>query len=321
MEPAMRRESIQMDRESKRTSGRKVLAMILLLVASLLVLDGVIRLLESRVSGNLGHVARMPSIIQEARQSHRPAVLLLGNSLTNNGMDASLIEARLGSVAVAKVTPDATDLWDWQCILRHQVVSAGTGSIRTVVVGTAWHLLSDQAAVDPSRLGALFCRFSDLARPSSIGLQDFAAIGEFVVARLSRPYALRDTLRNRLFEATIPHYRRFAAESNAATAGDTGKHSPPQQFTYEHLAVLVEHLRQAGAGLTVVAMPIPEKYEIDAGLLQLVAEGKLELLDYRKLPGVGLPSFIDSMHLGAEGRSILSVRLAADIAPITSLRP
>jgi hypothetical protein len=295
--------------------------MILLLTVGLAAVDVLIRLLEARVSGNLAHIAEIPQIINQARQSPEPSLLLLGNSLTNNGTDAQFLQANLKSVSVAKVTPDATDLWDWQCILRHQLVSGGAGSIRHVVIGTAWHLLSDQAAVDPSRLGALFCRFSDLSSPSSIGLHASSDIGEFMLARISRTYALRDTLRNRLFKIVVPSYQKFAGEAGSAPAGKPDKTTPASNYTYTRLAALAEQMRRSGVTLVVLSMPIPESYAIDAGLQDLARRGKVALYDYRVLAGIERASFIDSMHLGANGRAVLSARLAADLAAVVPVRP
>ncbi len=294
--------------------------LILLLGLGLAVVDGLVRFLEAKVSGNLAHIAEIPQIIDQARQSREPSLLLLGNSLTNNGTDAQFLQSSLQSSLVAKITPDATDLWDWQCILRHEVVAEGAGSIRTVVIGTAWHLLSDQAAVDPSRLGALFCRFADLSKPASIGLHTSADIGEFILARVSRTYALRDTLRNRLFKIAVPNYQKFAGEAAAAPAGSPGTSTSAATYTYARLEALAEQLRLSGVTLVILSMPIPEPYEIDPGLLELARQGKVVLRDYRVLPGIERASFIDSMHLGSDGRAVLSARLASDLATVTAVR-
>ncbi len=146
-------------------------------------------------------------------------MLLLGNSLINNGVAPAVIGAALPDMSIAKVTPDGTGLWDWQCLLDHQVVERREVQYDTVVIGYAWHLLSDQTHNDPSRLGALYCRMSDLKRPSAIGLETSGDIGEFIAADVLRTYALRDTLRNRFFQVVVPNYVQFTQAGNAARAG------------------------------------------------------------------------------------------------------
>src|SRR5688572_12058261 len=92
------------------------------LLASLALVDVGLRLTDGRLSGNLAHVEAIPSIVGEAGRPAQSSLLVLGNSLTNNGVAPEVVNARLPDVAVAKVTPDATGLWDWQCLIDHQVV-------------------------------------------------------------------------------------------------------------------------------------------------------------------------------------------------------
>src|SRR5687767_7224247 len=94
------------------TEARVVFA----LLALIAFVDVSLRLTDSRLSGNLAHVEAIPEIVAQAGRPERRSLLVLGNSLTNNGVAPDVVNARLADVTVAKVTPDATGLWDWQCL-------------------------------------------------------------------------------------------------------------------------------------------------------------------------------------------------------------
>src|SRR5690606_29127231 len=134
-------------------------------------------------------------------------------------------------------------------------------ALKTVVIGMAWQLLSDQARSDASRLGALYCRYGDLARPGSIGIRGAGNVGEFVLAGGLHLYAQRDALRNRLLAELVPHYAQFVGDDNAARAGRQDESSGDLAYTYETFGRLLAQLRDQGLEVVVVAMPVPTPYD------------------------------------------------------------
>ncbi len=291
------------------------------LLAGIALVDLGLRLAEPRLSGNLAHVAEIPQLIAAAGQPQRHSLLLLGNSLTNNGIAPEIVNGAVPDVTIAKVTPDGTGLWDWQCLLDHQVVERREVQFDIIVIGFAWHLLSDQTRNDPSRLGALYCRIGDLANPSGIGLENSGDIGEFMAASLLRTYALRDTLRNRFFKSVVPNYVQFTQAGNAARAGvaneqDGAHHAtgePTVDYTYRTLAGMLDRLKSKGTRVIVVAMPVQSAYEIDPELRELEASRALSIVDLRKVAGLDSSHYLDRMHLNHAGQQILSKVLAADL--------
>jgi hypothetical protein len=294
---------------------------VLALLAAIALVDLGLRLAEPRLSGNLAHVAEIPELVTAAGRPERPSLLLLGNSLTNNGIAPPVINRALPDMTIAKVTPDGTGLWDWQCLLDHQVIERREVQFDIVVIGFAWHLLSDRTRNDPSRLGALYCRMSDLANPRAIGLESSGDIGEFVVATVLRTYALRDTLRNRFFQLAVPNYVQFTQAGNAARAGAAedpneshrAAAAAEPQYTYRTLEGVVDRLKSKGTRVIVVAMPVQSNYEIDPELLELEASRVLTVIDLRKVAGLDRSHYLDDMHLNPAGQQILSKALAADL--------
>jgi hypothetical protein len=287
------------------------------LLALLALVDLGLRLTDGRLSGNVAHVEAIPQLIADAGRPERQSMLLLGNSLTNNGVAPQVVTRELPSIALAKVTPDATGLWSWQCLLDHQVIERPDVQFDTVVIGFAWNLLSDQTRSNASRLGGMYCDWSDLGRAGEIGLRDSADIGEFIAAKLLRTYALRETLRNRLFQFTVPHYVEFTQANNTNPAGapaNPAGEATQQQYTYRTFTGLVNRLKAKGTRVIVVAMPVQKEYQVDPQLRELADRGVVEIIDLREAEGIKAAHYLDGIHLNSAGQRILSRVLAEDLA-------
>ncbi len=155
---------------------------VLVLLAAIALVDVGLRLAEPRLSGTLAHVAEIPELIAAAGNPQQHPLLLLGNSLTNNGVAPAVIEAALQDMSIAKVTPDGTGLWDWQCLLDHQVVERREVQYDTVAIG---YRLAPAERPDPQRPVAARCPVlpdERLSVPARIGLETSGDIGEFIAA-------------------------------------------------------------------------------------------------------------------------------------------
>ncbi|MBL8269749.1 hypothetical protein [Steroidobacter sp.] len=286
--------------------------MVLSLIGLIALLDLGLRLAEPRLSRNLAHIAAIPQIMAGGSQPDAHSMLLLGNSLINNGVAAPLIADALPGVSVAKVTPDATTLWDWQCLLDHQLIARDGVHFETVVIGFAWNVLSDQMRSDASRLGGSYCKWSDLKRANTVGLQGSGDIGEFLAASVLRTYALRDTLRNRFFQLGVPSYAQFTRADNTAATVSTERSEEPS-YSYRTLSGLVERLTDYGTRVILVAMPVQSRYDIDSQLLSLIDTSSLTLIDLRNVAGLDASHYLDEMHLNDVGQQMVSEALAEQL--------
>lgn len=291
---------------------------VLVLLACFAVADCGLRMVDQRLSGNIAHIESIPSLVASAGSNAERSMLIVGNSLTNNGVDEKIVAARLSDVGIAKITPDGTSLWEWKCLLEREVLRRQDVQIDVVVIGFAWHLLSDQARADASKLGALYCELGDIRRPTAIGLASFGDRAEFLLARISRIYAMRDVLRNRVLPLVIPHYKTYTQQANAAGFGQEQK---TPTYTYEHFGRLVATLEQKGTQIIVVAMPVQTDYEVDPELRELAARGKIGLIDLRDTEGLDASTYLDAMHLNARGQQLLSEQLAVQLARAIEKNP
>jgi hypothetical protein len=287
---------------------------LIFLALGIVVSDLLLRTIETRLSGNLAHIAEIPSLVDAAAATGRPALIVLGNSLTNNGIAPGPLRAVHAAGPITKITPDGSNYWDWQCLIRHQLLGRDDLKVDTLVLGYAWHLLSDQTKPDPSSLGALFCRPSDVLAPGDIGLHSVGDMSEFLLASSLRPYALRETLRNRGLAIVIPDYQRFTQQANANREAAKQSEGPKRTFSYQNFSALAAQLHARGTALVIVAMPVRTEYELDEDLLALAERGIITHLDYRAMPGLDAAAFIDAMHLTEAGQAVLTARLVDDLA-------
>jgi hypothetical protein len=299
---------------------RKV-ALPLTLLGAWIVLDLVLRWTAPLLAGSLAHAYEIPALMAQVSSSR--GVLVLGNSITNNAVDGpsvhELLRDRGLDTSIIEVVPDSTQIWEWLCVVENHVVHSDQVP-SVAVIGFAWHQLSDQSRRDPSRLAAMFCSYRNLPLLWSYGLQSVNALTEFVFAKASLLYALRDTLRNRFLSAIVPQYQVFTQAANEQRNSPRGVRGQGSDYSYRAFTRLLENLQRAGVRVVVVAWPVATPYALDAGLVQAAERLGVTLLDYRAVQGISAGSFLDAMHVNESGQNVLTSRLATDIAPLAAVR-
>lgn len=286
--------------------------------------EAIFRIVETRLSGNIDHMIHAPAILHQFASGsdggHSEKILVMGNSLTHNGVDTELLKsewsaARGGDVEVFRYTPDGTFSWDWYCmtsILRQME----NPEIDHVVLGFAWHLLADQRQPEPSRLGGYLCPTSEISALYRFGMRDSAELGEFLMAKGFHLYASRDAVRHGILSRLVPDYEEVTQELLGTTGRDAGKESTEhsgQVLTYRIFRKLIENLKVSGARITLVAMPETNPYTVDPEVLFLANDLGVEFLDYRLLPNITPDSFKDPIHLNRDGAGILTRKLSSDL--------
>lgn len=265
----------------------------------------------SNLSGNIQHIGQIPAIAARLGQQSN-SLLFLGNSLTNNGVEPSVFQARqtgLNAALVEKITPDATSLSDWYCVFKNNIAGMDSPP-RTVVLGFAWLQLSDQYPINASRLGGYFCSMADIAALSGTGLTNHNKLLDFLAGAASHVYLNREAIRNRLLDALVPNYRSVTQEMNVNPGLGSKAKIEKIEHRYTTLARFSQMARDAGIRLVLVAMPVKDEYPIDPGLMETVKDHGMTLLDMRNTPGVASSMFLDPIHLNESGRQHFSLALA-----------
>jgi hypothetical protein len=308
----------------KEPSRRKGFAITLgLILLLLLALEAGFRAVEGRVSGNLAHLREIPQIVANlgGRDSvdGELGVIVMGNSLINNGVDAHLFQRvladRIGRrVDVAKLTPDASYSWDWWCIGRTLGERASQGGADALVIGFAWGLITDYRRPTAERLGAYFCDWDALPELMRLGMDDPGEVSRFALGQLSRLYANRGDIGNGVLRQVVPNFTAVATRVNVDRPGDAPASADVVGAGgFRVLTDLLEGLGDAGVAVTVVAMPTQAGYVLPDGLTEVLDANGSQLLDMRFTPGLKSRMYVDPIHLGPEGAEIFTRTLAQEL--------
>ncbi|MBT3029907.1 MAG: hypothetical protein N0E58_10215 [Candidatus Thiodiazotropha endolucinida] len=287
--------------------------------------EALLRSIEGSLSGNISHVIEIPELSERFDQSDEPGLLVLGNSLTNNGIDATLLKSGLEAQGLAyptveKMVPDATTIWSWSCILRNRIYDL-KNKPNTVFIGFAWNQLADQSRLLPTQLGGFFCSYSDLMHFTEQTEMGSAEIGEFLTASTFRLFTHREAFRNKMLGILIPHYMSATQEINRRMR-NAGNSAGDPDLTYRELSQVIEKMESYNKHVVLMAMPVRDNtYELDPELINLVKSEGVTLLDYRSPVFITDNLFLDEMHLNENGSALLTQQLVVDFAKVRSTLP
>ncbi|MEW8028327.1 MAG: hypothetical protein AB2792_01210 [Candidatus Thiodiazotropha sp.] len=299
-----------------------VAKVLITLAVLLFTAEVLLRSVEGSLSGNISHVIEIPELSERFDQTNKPGLLILGNSLTNNGIDAPLLKSGLEAQDLAystveKIVPDATTIWSWSCILRNRIYEL-RNKPNTVFIGFAWNQLADQSRLLPTQLGGFFCSYSDLMHFTEQATMGSAEIGEFLTASTFRLFTHREAFRNKALGILIPHYMTATQDINRRLRNTDNSSSEPDK-TYNELGQVIEKIESYNKHIVLMAMPVRDNsYQLDPGLLDIVKHKDITLLDYRNPDFITDNLFLDEMHLNNKGSTLLTHKLAVDFAKLRS---
>ena len=286
----------------------------LFLAVSFLTVEGIIRLIEPKLSRDLAQIRNTPQVAEELRNHQGTKVLVLGNSLTRQSMDAALLTEGLKSSGrsnpgVFFLVPDGTNMPNWDYGLDRYFLHPGAIPDE-VIVGTGPLHLRDSFG-DASRLAAYYVDNADLKRAWSEDLPSWEEKCEFVMSRLSVFHASRHRIKPHVFGRLIPHY--FDIEQWINTQRDTAQQrlgkGPVAHETFRHLTHLLEACRQAGVKVRLVSIPLPEPYQTSQASLDVIEAGGATWLPLSDIPGLTPGNFPDGYHLDPEGAKVFTSHL------------
>ena len=303
----------------KACSGRLFIS----IVCVLIVLEIGVRVMSAELSSNIKHISDIPGIASDMSSSAKDideTILVMGNSLIGNAVNIKQLNKNMSQgdsevVAAYKVVPDATALWDWYCITKNNFTDS-QGSPDTVVIGFAWGQLDDREEAHPSRLAAYFCAVHDVVDLYQLGMSHSSDILEYLVASISRLYALREVIHKRILDRLIYKYRSNARYTNAVArvgsqpvASDTAPRN-----NYLLLVKYLEMLSENNIKPVFVAMPVIQDYKLDSKIIDLIESNGGVFYDLRYMHGITRDMYIDPIHLGVDGSELFTMGLADKIS-------
>ncbi|WP_013627266.1 hypothetical protein [Rubinisphaera brasiliensis] len=277
-----------------------------------------------RLSKDIAHLRSFPDIASEVAAMNPEdgtRVLFLGNSLTRYGVDPQLYAEVCGNlfdsqVQAAKLNPDNTALADWFYAYRTHFSRADIHP-DVVVVGFEGGHLRDAPSSHPARLAQYYTTYADWADLQRSEVNGFEDSASFLLSRYSAAYGNRDRIQRRVLDSVIPDYREGMDELNASLVAQTKEQIVEETGPgYQRLLEFIAQAEQDGVQVILAAMPVPQAYEFDAGLLEVVDSTSAVLVDCRNVPGMTEDMFFDGLHMDERGQKLYSQTLAERSAPV-----
>ena len=297
----------------KRVSERRVVIFVLSLF---LVFEVLFWLGGDYLSKDIAHLRSFESISQQLDRFDSDQglrVLFLGNSLTRYGIDQQVFTQAIGdefdeSVQTIKMNPDNTAIADWFYAYRTYFSKPGI-TPDVLIIGFEGIHLQDAPSIHPDRLAQYYCSWSDYPKLCKYDLKSFEDRVHFAFCKLSAAFGNRDRVQTRVLDLVIPDYRAGMDQLNERrNRHETTAVSAP---SYQRLEELISIAHSQGTQIILVGMPVPEAYQFDAKLLELVDQTSAILVDCRTVPGLTVPMFFDGLHMDPQAAKLYSSELAS----------
>lgn len=297
-----------------RTGEWRVLAVVAVVLG---LVEGAFLLGGHKLSKDVEHLQSFGKLAKQFAQAPagHPKFLFLGNSLTRYGVDETVFADAFTEVTgetpfPLKIVPDNTAVADWSYVFRNQFTQANR-SPDVLVIGFEGGHLRDAPSRHADRLAQYYCTWNDWPELCSRDLPDFESRAAFVLEKSSAMVGNRDRVTRRALDTLIPGYRAGMDRINGSLKGHS---ATTPIITYDRLRVLIEAAQQHHTRVVLAAMPVPEHYEFDAGLLELVREKQIELLDLRHIDEMEPAMFFDGLHMDAAGAKVYTRALVKRLA-------
>ncbi|QDT03411.1 hypothetical protein K227x_17930 [Rubripirellula lacrimiformis] len=281
---------------------------------ALIVFEGTIRKLQSKLSKDLVHQFGIQQIIDEVASADQPSGLFLGNSLIREGIDSDTFATMFPDLHLAKIHPDDTSVVEWR-YLFDRVAASDLNAGDWVVIGYAQNQLTDDGIVRPRRLGAWYLNAENQADTLSEDVTSFAGRFELFAAKYLTSFAVAERIRSRVLAALVPMYEVTAQRLNRVAELEESP-SPTDGMraaSYVRLERLLAVAKQHRIDLSVVAIPVGEPFRLDPGLLAKLEKAGVRHIDARSVPGIGPDSFPDGYHMDPSAAKLFTEFVAQQL--------
>jgi len=309
---------------SSTSSSRQELKVVLCVAASLLVVELASRAFGSRISKEIRYIRTFPRKADSLRKSKSRRILILGNSLTNCGLDLPLLKSQLPRHSrdrfhIETIAMDGTAITEWYHIFRR--FFAEPKQLPNVVI-VNFHPAGKDAGIADEKLVRMerlvhYFRARDIPQVALNEVEGFGNRCRFVQSYLLASFGNRARFKRMALGAlgTVPHYARGERHMHrlAASRRKGGRAKPPVP-TYRMLGKLAGLTHRCDVQLILVAMPVSEYVPTGPALTRLVHAEGLSLLDCQRPPGLTAEGYADSSHLNEQGEQIFTRYYAERIA-------
>jgi len=270
---------------------------------------------SERLSSDITHIRSIPAVAAALKARDGERLLVLGNSLTREGVDIETVRRELecGSTRVSaeSVHPDDLAILDWYYIFRNNF--RGENALDWLVIPFARGQLYDSNPIHAERIAAYFGGWANAAEMLRFDLASLDDRIGYLLACALHLFSESDRVRVRVLSAVVPDYRQTARRLNAAVQRERLGPVTARRQSYARLARLLRLCRQRNVRVALVAMPQGEVYGLDRGLQAVLAQNGGELLDMRNTKELSAADFADGMHLTPSGARVFSRILGGEL--------
>lgn len=281
-------------------------------LVALLAVEAGMRVMQDSLSKDLAHIRSGGEIAERVAGASGPSLLLLGNSLTREGISPDLLRAEAGTgLSVEAYYPDGSSVNEWSYAYRRFFDYPGKQPDLLLIGFGRSHLFD--ADLSPERFGAYFCDVRDVGRYFRRHVHDLDGAARFLVARYSAAYAGRERVKPRVFSLLVPHYQEVLPVLTARPRPSDD--AEPRQREFRNLEELLGEAREAGTRVAMVAIPMPDDYELPEAARRIIEDSGAVLVDARRLDGLDASDFPDDYHLGPDGAELLTSFVMKNLGP------
>jgi hypothetical protein len=260
---------------------------------------------------------KIPALSKRLAEGEGQRILVLGNSLVRDNVNAEILEAELkaqgvGSLRLERIYLMNTIINDWYYAFKHHFIDTGRLPDVLVICFSNNHI--QDASIQRSLVARYHSSARDIPQIFSEDVRDFDGRVEFLLSGCSASFTHRTSVERRFFDATIPHYREGAMHINRALTAAANKRRGDFSPSYRRLTQLIQLAQNQGVRVILVAVPVESPYPIDPQVMSTVETAGITFIDSRVVEGLSKESYVDGMHMNSGGAALYSRFLAHMLA-------
>ncbi len=232
--------------------------------------------------------------------------MVIGNSLTREGIDGQLIKRGIDNRIISKkaigyIYPDDTSIIEWYYIFHSYCAQSKIYPKNIFVIYAEDQLVSREIQFEEIQRISKYTQFKSLFNVIvNEGLSLSQSI-DLYLSKVFRFYSNRERINKRILDI-IPNYRSTFRKLNQKSKPKEIKTENKKE--YYHLNKLITLINNFKIQTTFIAIPISKSYDIDPRLKRIINNSQYcELVNFQNTKKFTENDFLDGYHLNQDGAS------------------
>lgn len=254
---------------------------------------------EDKLSKDLAHINSFERI-----SSNNNNILVIGNSLTREGIDSQLIKRgidnrKTSKKAIGYIYPDDTSIIEWYYIFTSYYTQLKIYPKYIFVIFAEDQLVSREIQFEEIQRISKYTQFKslfDVIRNEGLSLSQSI---DLYLSKIFRFYSNRERINKRILDI-IPNYRTTFRKLNYELKPKKIKTEDKKE--YYHLNRLISLINVLKIQTKFIAIPISKSYDIDQRLSRIINNSQYcELVNFQNTKKFTENDFFDGYHLNQDG--------------------